>query len=86
MNPFHYTACTDIDSALAAMASHNGTNPCQARFVAGGTNLIDLMKERLAHPSALIDINGLPLADIAPTDDGGLRLGALEQMRQAEQR
>jgi xanthine dehydrogenase YagS FAD-binding subunit len=72
MNPFHYTACSDIDSALAALAS----DP-QARLVAGGTNLIDLMKERLAHPARLIDINGLPLADIATTGDGGLRLGAL---------
>ncbi|HIV71778.1 MAG TPA: xanthine dehydrogenase family protein subunit M [Candidatus Aquabacterium excrementipullorum] len=77
MNPFQYTTCTDIDSALAAMASHRDAAHCQARFVAGGTNLIDLMKERLAHPATLIDINGLPLADIVPTDDGGLRLGAL---------
>src|SRR5258708_38850390 len=44
---------------------------------AGGTNLIDLMKENVARPSGLIDITHLPLAKIEETPDGGLRIGAL---------
>src|SRR5436309_2714581 len=48
-----------------------------AKFNAGGTNLIDLMKENVERPSRLVDINRLPLAEIKATPDGGLRLGAL---------
>ena len=48
-----------------------------AVFIAGGTNLIDLMKENVARPSRLIDITHLPLKKIEKTADGGLRIGAL---------
>src|SRR6185437_14252905 len=48
-----------------------------ARFIAGGTNLIDLIKENVARPTRLIDITGLPLTEIDETDAGGLRIGAL---------
>ena len=48
-----------------------------AKFIAGGTNLIDLMKENVALPRRLIDITGLPLAEIEETAPGGLRIGAL---------
>jgi xanthine dehydrogenase YagS FAD-binding subunit len=48
-----------------------------AKFIAGGTNLIDLMKENVARPSRLIDITRLPLDRIEDTRDGGLRIGAL---------
>ena len=48
-----------------------------AKFIAGGTNLIDLMKENVARPSRLIDITRLPLNGSRPAEDGGLRLGAL---------
>ena len=48
-----------------------------AKFIAGGTNLIDLMKEHVARPSRLIDITHLPLNDVEETEDGGLRIGAL---------
>jgi xanthine dehydrogenase YagS FAD-binding subunit len=48
-----------------------------ARFIAGGTNLIDLMKENVAQPKRLIDITGLPLSEIEETAAGGLRIGAL---------
>src|SRR5207253_5434025 len=47
------------------------------KFIAGGKNLIDLMKENVERPGRLIDINRLPLVEIAPTAEGGLRLGAL---------
>jgi xanthine dehydrogenase YagS FAD-binding subunit len=58
--------------AAAAAARHPG-----ARFVAGGTNLLDLMKLQIETPAHLIDVNGLALDKIEPTEDGGLRIGAL---------
>jgi xanthine dehydrogenase YagS FAD-binding subunit len=69
MNPIAYFRATDAKEALA----HAGGG---ARFIAGGTNLIDLMKEFVMRPAALVDINGLSLGDIAATADGGLLLGA----------
>jgi xanthine dehydrogenase YagS FAD-binding subunit len=48
-----------------------------AKIIAGGTNLLDLMKLQVETPSALVDINGLPLDKIEETPDGGLRVGAL---------
>jgi xanthine dehydrogenase YagS FAD-binding subunit len=50
--------------------------------VAGGTNLIDLMKENLERPPRLVDINRLPFDDIEPTANGGLKLGALARNAQ----
>jgi xanthine dehydrogenase YagS FAD-binding subunit len=70
MNPIAYFRAADASEALA----HAGGG---ARFIAGGTNLIDLMKEFVMRPAALVDINGLSLGDIAPTADGGLLLGAI---------
>src|SRR5262249_25533813 len=49
----------------------------KARFIAGGTNLIDLMKEDVERPARLIDITHLPLKAVEDTADGGLRIGAL---------
>jgi xanthine dehydrogenase YagS FAD-binding subunit len=72
MNPFLYTRARDVASAVREVAD-DGT----AKFLAGGTNLIDLMKEHVERPSRLIDITHLPLRDIEPTGDGGWRLGAL---------
>jgi xanthine dehydrogenase YagS FAD-binding subunit len=48
-----------------------------ASFLAGGTNLVDLMKYRIEQPVALIDINHLPLAEIKQTEDGGISIGAM---------
>jgi xanthine dehydrogenase YagS FAD-binding subunit len=48
-----------------------------AKFIAGGTNLLDLMKLQIETPQHLIDVNGLGLHEIEPTADGGLRIGAL---------
>jgi xanthine dehydrogenase YagS FAD-binding subunit len=63
------------DSAADAtrLASATGSS----RFLAGGTNLVDLMKDDVERPSTVIDINRLPLGAIEETADGGLRLGAL---------
>jgi xanthine dehydrogenase YagS FAD-binding subunit len=72
MNPFSYTRVTDIAGAVREAAGSGA-----AKFIAGGTNLIDLMKENVARPDRLIDITHLPLNRIEDTDDGGLRLGAL---------
>ncbi|HKS15344.1 MAG TPA: xanthine dehydrogenase family protein subunit M [Pseudomonas sp.] len=70
MTPFAYSKPTDVSEAvrLAGPAT---------RFIAGGTNLVDLMKENVTRPERLIDINGLPLHDLQETASGGLMIGAL---------
>ena len=72
MNNFEYALALDVADALRLIAA----DPT-AKFIAGGTNLIDLMKENVARPSQLIDITHLPLDKIEETSDGGLRIGAL---------
>lgn len=62
--------------ASVADAIRLGARP-GAAFVAGGTNLIDLMKGHVAMPALLVDVNRLPLAAVTPRPDGGLRIGAL---------
>ena len=69
---FGYTRASDVADAVSQIAA----DPA-AKFIAGGTNLIDLMKENVARPSRLIDITHLPLNKIEETKDGGLRIGAL---------
>lgn len=49
----------------------------EARYLAGGTNLVDLMKLGVERPRLLVDVSRLPLGDVTPTDGGGLRIGAL---------
>ena len=71
MNRFDYVRPTTVDEAVRAIAS--GT---QARFIAGGTNLVDLMKYNVERPERLVDITRLPL-DRIEARDGGLSLGAL---------
>jgi xanthine dehydrogenase YagS FAD-binding subunit len=70
MNPFAYTRATSQQAAIQAIAQQN------AKFIAGGTNLLDLMKEHVEQPSRLVDINRLELTQIVERN-GGLRLGAL---------
>src|ERR671922_2710237 len=72
MNRFEYTRAKDVADALRRIAADPS-----AKFIAGGTNLIDLMKENVARPSRLIDITHLPLTKVEDTADGGLRIGAL---------
>ena len=71
MRPFTYERATD-----AASAAKTVSEIPNARFLAGGTNLLDLMKLGIEHPAHLIDISRLPLADIEAAD-GGLRIGAM---------
>ena len=68
---FDYARPTSVADAIRAAANDH------AAFLAGGTNLIDLMKENVARPLEVVDINRLPLVEIEELDDGGLRLGAL---------
>ncbi len=70
MSPFSFAAASDVAAALGQAAG--GT-----RFIAGGTNLLDLMKVNVLRPTRLVDINGLGLDAIERTPDGGVRLGAL---------
>ena len=69
---FDYIKARDVGDAVDQIARDPN-----AKFIAGGTNLIDLMKENVARPRRLIDITGLPLTEIDETKAGGLRIGAL---------
>jgi xanthine dehydrogenase YagS FAD-binding subunit len=72
MRPFSYEKAATPAAAAAAAAR----NP-DARFIAGGTNLLDLMKLEIEKPAHLIDVNGLALDKIETSPDGGMRIGAL---------
>jgi xanthine dehydrogenase YagS FAD-binding subunit len=72
MKPFTYERANSPAEAAAAAARHP-----HARFIAGGTNLLDLMKLEIETPAHLIDVNRLALDKIEPAPDGGLRIGAL---------
>ena len=72
MRPFSYVRAANIDQAMREIAAHPS-----AKFIAGGTNLIDLMKYDVERPMRLIDITHLALNTIEETEDGGLRIGAL---------
>ena len=72
MKPFSYERAKSPAEAAAAAARIQG-----AKFIAGGTNLLDLMKLQIETPTHLIDVNGLALDKIETTPEGGLRIGAL---------
>jgi xanthine dehydrogenase YagS FAD-binding subunit len=72
MKAFTFERARTPAEAAAAAARQPG-----AKFIAGGTNLLDLMKLQIETPTHLIDVNGLGLDKIEPTPDGGLRIGAL---------
>jgi xanthine dehydrogenase YagS FAD-binding subunit len=71
MNRFSYTRANDVSAALEA---HRAPS---AAFLAGGTNLVDLIKEGVARPERLVDIRRLPMTGIEPNADGGMDIGAL---------
>jgi len=71
MRPFRYVRAADAASAAREVAA----NPA-ARFLAGGTNILDLMKEDVERPNELVDVNRLDLTRIAPAN-GGVSIGAL---------
>jgi xanthine dehydrogenase YagS FAD-binding subunit len=76
MHPFALSRADDPAQAIAAHA----LDP-QLAFIAGGTDLIGLMKDHAAHPEHLLDINGLPnMAEIDALPEGGLHIGALQHV------
>ncbi|MEU1193621.1 xanthine dehydrogenase family protein subunit M [Streptomyces sp. NPDC005859] len=76
MHPFSYTRVSDTRQALDAGRTGG-------RYIAGGTTLVDLMRETVERPEALVDISGLPLDEVTVTERGGLRIGALVTMSEA---
>ena len=72
MKAFTYERAATPAQAASAVAGRPG-----AKFIAGGTNLLDLMKLQIEAPVHLVDVNGLALDRIEPTPEGGLRIGAL---------
>lgn len=72
MRPFKYTRASDANAAARAVTA----NP-NAKFLAGGTNILDLMKEDVERPNELVDLTRLKLAEIRTTPAGGVTIGAL---------
>ncbi|MER5931868.1 xanthine dehydrogenase family protein subunit M [Streptomyces sp. NPDC002054] len=72
MRPFAYLSAPDVATAVGAIAEHPG-----ARFLGGGTNLVDLMRQNIERPDTVVDISRLPLDRIEELPEGGLRIGAL---------
>lgn len=72
MRPFTYSRAASVEEAAKTAAATQG-----ARFIAGGTNLLDLMKLQIETPTHLIDVNHLGLDRIEPTAEGGLKIGAM---------
>ncbi|MEC7932153.1 MAG: FAD binding domain-containing protein, partial [Pseudomonadota bacterium] len=72
MKSFTYERASTPAQAAAAVAGRQG-----AKFLAGGTNLLDLMKLEIETPTHLVDVQDLKLDRIEKTDEGGLRIGAL---------
>ena len=85
MTPFAYALATSVAAAIASGARHrsDGRHEPGADFFAGGTDMVQLMREGLRNPDRLIDISGLPGLDRVEEVDGGLRLGALVRMSDA---
>src|SRR5262249_47899826 len=71
MRTFVYERPNSVDAAVASGAAD------EAKFLAGGTNLLDLMKGDVEQPARIVDINRLPLSSVAATSDGGLTIGAI---------
>jgi xanthine dehydrogenase YagS FAD-binding subunit len=72
MKPFRYTRATDAGTAVQTVSSDRAT-----KFIGGGTNLLDLMKEGVEQPDRLVDISRLSLTQIEAMPQGGVRIGAL---------
>jgi xanthine dehydrogenase YagS FAD-binding subunit len=72
MRPFKYTRASDAGEAARVVATN-----LQAKFLAGGTNILDLMKEDIERPNELVDLTRLKLAEIKTAPSGGVTIGAL---------
>ena len=71
MRPFAYVKPVDVEAAVLAAAEPG------AKFLGGGTNLVDLMREGIEQPDTVVDVTGLPLDTVEDLPGGGLRIGAL---------
>jgi xanthine dehydrogenase YagS FAD-binding subunit len=71
MNPFAYQRAMTPDAAIHAVSARG------AKFLGGGTNLVDLMKDGVEHPTLLVDVNHLDLAQVVESPNGGVMIGAL---------
>lgn len=80
MHPFEYVAPETLDDALGLLRDHGD----EAKILAGGQSLIPILHYRLARPRVVIDINGLPLGDIA-FDNGRIGVGALVRYHELEE-
>jgi xanthine dehydrogenase YagS FAD-binding subunit len=72
MKPLTYVRPADIGEAVRTIATAGNV-----KFLAGGTNLVDLMRADVEHPDTVVDVTALPLTDVTELPDGGLRVGAL---------
>ena len=72
MKPFAYLSPPDVATAVRMVAD----DP-DAKFLGGGTNLVDLMRQNVVQPSTVVDVSRLPLTAVTELPDGGLRIGAL---------
>lgn len=72
MNPLTYVRPANVQEAVAAIATTEN-----AKLLAGGTNLVDLMRADIEHPHTVVDVTALPLKEVTELPDGGLRVGAL---------
>jgi xanthine dehydrogenase YagS FAD-binding subunit len=75
MRPLSFTRAASVDEAVGLVAPDRSS-----AFLAGGTTVVDLVRAGVERPDRLVDINALPLADVEPLPDGGLRIGALARM------
>ena len=72
MHAFEYVKPADVPAAVRIASEHPGS-----RFLGGGTNLVDLMREGIETPDLLVDVTGLPLGEVEDRPDGVVRIGAL---------
>ncbi|TKG62037.1 FAD binding domain-containing protein [Prauserella endophytica] len=72
MRTFSYVSAPDVETALRAVAGEPN-----AKFLGGGTNLVDLMRENIERPDVVVDISRLPLTEVEELPGGGVRIGAL---------
>ncbi|MEV0614566.1 xanthine dehydrogenase family protein subunit M [Nonomuraea sp. NPDC050404] len=72
MKSFAYVKATNVEDAVRAITAEPG-----AKFLGGGTNLVDLMREGIERPDTVVDVTGLPLNTVEELPGGGLRIGAL---------
>src|SRR5437868_9284246 len=76
MNNFAYTSARDVNAVLT-IVSENSAHRISSSFLAGGTNLVDLMREGIEQPEIVVDITRLPFAEIHELSDGCVRIGAM---------